>query len=204
MQIFFWLRLALYLLQLLNYEERKMCKTIAKEKRRQRSRRKRVHGASVCVGFGCMALVCAFVAGFCAMIKTVSSRRDRPSARDQKETKLHDTTTTTLLLLLLLPDPEIGKRKICDEDGVIESASCTRTPPHRHRYHSQRDCASLFLRLTTSFNAQPLETGPAGGGTFAVVIFSANLVFYFKTEINWGNFGEILFLLSFFLILTSK
>jgi hypothetical protein len=151
-----------------------------------------------------MALVCAFVAGFCAMIKTVSSRRDRPSARDQKETKLHDTTTTTLLLLLLLPDPEIGKRKICDEDGVIESASCTRTPPHRHRYHSQRDCASLFLRLTTSFNAQPLETGPAGGGTFAVVIFSANLVFYFKTEINWGNFGEILFLLSFFLILTSK
>jgi hypothetical protein len=151
----------------------------------------------MCVGFGYMALVCAFVAGFCAMIKTVSSRRDRPSARDQKETKLHDTTTTTLLLLLL-PDPEIGKRKICDEDGVIESASCTRTPPHRHRYHSQRDCASLFLRLTTSFNAQPLETGPAGDGTLAVVIFSANLVFYLKIEINWGNYGEIYFSCFFY------
>jgi hypothetical protein len=61
-----------------------------------------------------------------------------------------------------------------------------------------RNCASFFLRLTTSFNAQPLQTGPAGGGTLAVVKISANFVFYLKTQINWGNFGEILFRLSFF------
>ncbi len=186
--------MALSLLQLLDYEERKMCKTIAKERRRQRRRRKRVHGASLYVGFDCMALVCAFVAGFCAMIKTeVREETDHQHAINRK---LNFTT------VLLLTDPEIGERKICDEDGVIESACCPRTPPHRHRYHSQsreRDCASLFLCLTTSFNAQPLETGPAGGGTLAVVIFSVNLVFYFKTQINWGNFGEFYFSCLFFI-----
>ncbi len=67
---FFGLRLALSLLQLLDYEEGKMCKIIAKKKKRQRRSSKRVHGATLFVGFGCMALVCAFSAGFCAMIKT--------------------------------------------------------------------------------------------------------------------------------------
>jgi len=83
------------LLQLLNYEERKLCKTIANEKRRQSSRRKREHGASVCVGFGCMALVCAFVAGFCAIMKTeVREETDYQPAIKRK------LNFTTLLLLL--------------------------------------------------------------------------------------------------------
>jgi hypothetical protein len=63
----------------------------------------------------------------------------------------------------------------------------------------ERDCASLF---TTSFNAQPLETGPAGGGTLAEVSFSANLVFYFQNPNKIGGILEkfISLVFSFFKI----
>jgi hypothetical protein len=83
-------------MQLLDYEERKMCKTIVKKKRgqRRRRRRKRVHGATLYVGFGCMALVCAFVAGFCEMIKAeVREETDHQHAIDR------NINFTTLLLL---------------------------------------------------------------------------------------------------------